>query len=96
MKLVTFVHNNATRIGTLITHNGEERVVDFSQANPNLPKDMIAFLQGGKSTHSAAQQAINKVTESLPLSAVKLLAPIPRPGKIICIGRGQACNSMHS
>ena len=86
MKLVTFVHNGNTRIGALITKDGQERVVDFQQADPSLPTDMLAFLQGGAATHSAAQKAIASATESLPLSTVKILAPIPRPSKIICIG----------
>ncbi|MBA3871064.1 MAG: fumarylacetoacetate hydrolase family protein [Anaerolineae bacterium] len=86
MKLVTFVNNYATHIGALVTRGGEERVIDFNQADPSLPKDMIAFLAGGKAAQSTAQKAIDKAADSLPLSAVKLLAPIPRPGKIICIG----------
>lgn len=86
MKLVTFIHNGTTRIGALISRNGEARIVDFSQADPSLPKEMIAFLQGGKTTMTLAQQAINSAPESLALSTAKLLAPIPCPGKIICIG----------
>lgn len=86
MKLVTFVHNYATHIGALVTRGGEERVIDFSQADHSLPKDMIAFLAGGKAAQSAAQKAIANDAKSLPLSSVKLLAPIPRPGKIICVG----------
>lgn len=86
MKLVTFVHNGNTRIGALITKDGQDRVVDFQQADPSLPTDMLAFLQGGAATHAAAQKAIASATESLPLSTVKILAPIPRPSKIICIG----------
>ena len=86
MKLVSFVHNYATHIGALVTRGGEERIVDFSQADLSLPKDMIAFLAGGKAAQSAAQKAISNASASLALSEVKLLAPIPRPGKIICIG----------
>ncbi len=86
MKLVTFVHNYATHIGALVTRGGEERVIDFSQADHSLPKDMITFLEGGKASLSIAQKAIANDAKSLPLSAVKLLAPIPRPGKIICVG----------
>ncbi|MEZ4667465.1 MAG: fumarylacetoacetate hydrolase family protein [Anaerolineae bacterium] len=86
MKLVSFVHNGATYIGALVTLNGEERVINFKQADPALPTDMIGFLQGGKNTHAAAQKAFANVTTSVPLAEVKLLAPIPRPGKIICIG----------
>ncbi len=83
MKLVTFVSNGATRIGALI---GEDRVVDFSQADASLPKDMIGFLKGSKATQAVAQKAIDGGAKSIALSEVKLLAPIQNPGKIICIG----------
>lgn len=86
MKLVTFVHEGTTRIGALIVSDGQERVVDFSQADPGLPSDMIALLQGGAAALSAANQAVAAATKSVLLSEVTLLAPIPRPGKIICIG----------
>lgn len=86
MKLVTFVQNSSTRIGALVTRNSEERVVDFSQAAPSLPTDMIAFLEGGQAIQAVAQNAIANTADTLPLAAVKLLAPIPRPSKIICIG----------
>ena len=86
MKLVTFVQNGSTRIGALVSRNGEARVVDFSQADSSLPKDMLAFLAGGKATQATAQKAIDSAGDSVPLSSVKLLAPIPRPGKIICVG----------
>lgn len=86
MKLVTFVQNSSTRIGALVTRNSEDRVVDFSQAAPSLPTDMLTFLQGGQATLAAAQTAVANASDSLPLAAVKLLAPIPRPSKIICIG----------
>jgi 2-keto-4-pentenoate hydratase/2-oxohepta-3-ene-1,7-dioic acid hydratase in catechol pathway len=86
MKLVTFVHNGSPRIGALVTNGGQERVVDFQRADASLPTDMLTFLKGGEAVRSAAQKAITTATETLPLSAVKLLAPIPRPGKIICIG----------
>lgn len=86
MKLVTFVHNGNTRIGALVSKDGQDRVVDFQKTDPSLPTDMLAFLQGGATAHAAAQKAIDSATESLAASTVKILAPIPRPGKIICIG----------
>ena len=42
MKLVSFVHNGTTRIGALVMRNGAEGIVDFSQADASLPKDMLA------------------------------------------------------
>jgi 2-keto-4-pentenoate hydratase/2-oxohepta-3-ene-1,7-dioic acid hydratase in catechol pathway len=83
MKLVTFVSNGATRIGALV---GDDRIVDFSQVDASLPTDMLSFLKGGKATQAAAQKAIDGGAKSIALSDVKLLAPIPNPGKIICIG----------
>lgn len=83
MKLVTFVQNGSTRIGALIAG---DRIVDFSQADASLPKDMISFLEGGQATLAQAQKAVAGASHSLPLAAVKLLAPIPHPDKIICIG----------
>ncbi|MBL8154026.1 MAG: fumarylacetoacetate hydrolase family protein [Anaerolineae bacterium] len=86
MKLMTFDFQGRTRIGALIDHTGMHRVVDFSQADPNLPGDMIGLLRGGSAALAAARHAATNPSASLPLSEVKLRAPIPRPGKIICIG----------
>jgi 2-keto-4-pentenoate hydratase/2-oxohepta-3-ene-1,7-dioic acid hydratase in catechol pathway len=81
MKLVTFTRRGSTHIGKLVEHNGAA-VVDLTEAG--LPAEMISFLQGGaplleKAAHVSSDQAV-------PLASVKLHAPIPRPGKIICIG----------
>src|SRR5258708_33816757 len=45
---------------------------------------MLEFLAGGDSLRSIAHQVSTE--EFYPLSAVKLLAPVPVPGKIVCIG----------
>ena len=86
MKLISFIHQNSARTGALVTRDGQERVVDFSQAAPSLPGDMIGLLQGGESALTAARQAATDASSTLALEDVRLLAPIPRPGKIICIG----------
>ncbi len=88
MKLITFVYRNQSRIGALITRDGQEHVVDFSQAVPGLPGDVIELLEAGDAGLAAARGAIASASASatLLLADVKLLAPIPRPGKIICIG----------
>lgn len=85
MRLVTFAHNGATRIGALVdaTH-----VVDFALAAPRLPGDMLSFLAAGAEALVLARTAIAEAPAQArhPLAAVTLKAPIPRPGKIICIG----------
>jgi len=84
MKLVTFTRNAVTHIGKLSTHNGQELVIDLNEAQPSLPATLIAFLEGGESMRKLAEGIPS--TKVYPLSAVKLHAPVPRPGKIICIG----------
>jgi 2-keto-4-pentenoate hydratase/2-oxohepta-3-ene-1,7-dioic acid hydratase in catechol pathway len=86
MKLVTYAHNGAARLGAIATKRGREVVIDLHAADPLLPADMLAFLQGGPSALTLARKAIKSARSGLDLKKVKLLAPIPRPGKIICIG----------
>jgi acylpyruvate hydrolase len=45
---------------------------------------MIAFLEAGNKARSLAEKALSG--KAVKLSTVKLNAPIPRPGKVICIG----------
>ena len=40
MKLATFTHDGATRIGVVTG----EQVVDLATVAPGLPRDMVAFL----------------------------------------------------
>jgi acylpyruvate hydrolase len=82
MKLVTFTNGSGERLGALQGEN----IVDLNQADSRIPADILAFLEAGDSASQLAQAAVNSATQTIPLSSVKLLAPIPRPGKILCIG----------
>ncbi|MBX3086278.1 MAG: fumarylacetoacetate hydrolase family protein [Anaerolineae bacterium] len=86
MKLVTFLYQNRTRLGAL-TASGNE-VVDLNLANNAIPDSIIAFLEAGGQALTLAQQAVSSAPAAATIqrSAVTLKAPIPRPGKIICIG----------
>lgn len=86
MRLVTFVHNGAERLGALVARHDSEFVVDLCAVDPNIPADMLGFLAGGHAAHRQAQHIIDRAESGLALSAIRLKAPIPRPGKIICIG----------
>jgi acylpyruvate hydrolase len=88
MKLVTFLREGKARLGALATINGTESVVDLNRADSKIPATMLEFLDAGESAMKLAQQALGKPpAEAVSArSVVKLLAPIPRPGKIICIG----------
>ncbi len=89
MKLVTFAHQGAERLGVLQSGEGGEWVIDLNQADPRLPADMIGFLQGGAEAMGLAAKAMAAATpaQRLARAAVVLKAPIPRPGKIIAIGQ---------
>lgn len=88
MRLVSFAHNGATHIGTLQSRNEGQSVLDLNRAEPRLPTDMIEFLETGEPAHRLAEEALATAQSSdeLDLSSVTLKAPVPRPGKIICIG----------
>jgi 2-keto-4-pentenoate hydratase/2-oxohepta-3-ene-1,7-dioic acid hydratase in catechol pathway len=84
MQLITFSESNSIRIGAL---EGAE-VVDFSLAARDLPRDMQAFIALGDAGIQQARRAIDRGGGRLPLTAARLLAPLPRPARnIFCIGK---------
>jgi 2-keto-4-pentenoate hydratase/2-oxohepta-3-ene-1,7-dioic acid hydratase in catechol pathway len=80
MKLVTFLYQSEQKIGAVI---GEE-VVNFSSSD--LPKDMIDFIELGEEGLDKATSLIEKSENLLPMNDVKLMAPIPKPNKILAVG----------
>jgi 2-keto-4-pentenoate hydratase/2-oxohepta-3-ene-1,7-dioic acid hydratase in catechol pathway len=98
MKLVTFVHTNRTRLGALLPTERGERVVDLNELDARLPADMLAFLEGGPEMLDLAGHALAAAgpDAGLPLSAVQLKAPIPKPTKIICIGQNYLAHAHES
>lgn len=86
MKLVTFTHDGATRIGVVA---GED-VVDLAAADPSLPREMIAFLEAGAPALEAARRAASGPAAHIPLAQVRLRAPISRPPKFLAIGLNYA------
>lgn len=86
MKLVTFTRHDHTRIGILLDSMGS--ILDLSVAEPKLPTSMIEFLAAGEQAYSLAQAALAAapVNAIIPAGEATLLAPIPRPGKILCMG----------
>lgn len=85
MKLVTFTHNHRTRVGAI----AGDSVVD-SLGNPDIPARMIDFLDTGDSALAALRALIDGGAQRIPLRAVKLEAPVPRPGKYLAISLNYA------
>jgi len=85
---------------------GERRAYDL--AFGRIPRDMIGFLEGGEKAIKAAQQTIEFVQNQRDMAGisgeklryrladVKLLSPIPRPGKILAAGKNYAEHAKES
>ena len=86
MKLVTFDTGNQPRIGIWL--EAQNAILDLSIACPNLPRTMIAFLEAGEPALHQARGALATPlsTALLPSDQAVLLAPVPRPGKLLCMG----------
>ena len=88
MRLVTFFRQNESRLGALHTIDGEDLVFDLKQIEPSLPSEMIEFLRGGTSVLKRAENVLSSASQEqgVRFEKVDLRAPIPHPGKIICVG----------
>ncbi len=85
MKLITYSYENSIHIGAVV---GDE-VVD-STGSLDIPNDMIEFLVAGNTAKKAMQALIDSGDNRIPLVNIKLLAPIPRPGKFLGISLNYA------
>jgi 2-keto-4-pentenoate hydratase/2-oxohepta-3-ene-1,7-dioic acid hydratase in catechol pathway len=85
MKLVTFTHNNQTRVGAVVNNT----VID-SLGCTDIPISMIEFLAAGSKALLAMQHLINHGKKTITLNEVKLNAPVPRPGKYLGISLNYA------
>ena len=80
MKLARFTHQGRTRVGAVV----DDRIVDGA-LDPELPQDMPALLQSGKEGRRRLLELAADQAHCLPLSEVRLEAPIARPGKYLAI-----------
>ncbi len=98
MKLVTFAAAGRTRLGALRAIEGREKVFDLHALDSRLPDNSIAFLEGGAATLGLAQQALAGASpeQGVALGGMKLLSPLPKPGKLICIGQNYLEHAMES
>ncbi len=85
MKLITFSYQGIVRIGAVVG----EQVVD-ALGHKHIPQSMLAFLTAGHSALEAMQSLMDSQQARLDFEQVKLLAPIPRPGKFLAISLNYA------
>ncbi len=83
MRLVTFEHDGSVRTGALLPG---DRVLDLPAADASVPADMVGLLASGSLERVRDLVGRASPGAGLPLADVRLLAPVPDPGKILCIG----------
>jgi acylpyruvate hydrolase len=77
-----------------LRHEGD--IDELTVADLRVPGDLLGLLRGGAAAMAAARRALQFVEEQgparrseglcHPLEQVELLAPILRPGKVVCVG----------
>ncbi|MDR0436131.1 MAG: fumarylacetoacetate hydrolase family protein [Propionibacteriaceae bacterium] len=88
MRLVRFERGEGVRLGALVADG--DAILDLSVAHPGLPKRMEELLAAGPAVWDAVRAAVIR-SDALPAALVaraevRLLAPIPRPRNIYCVG----------
>jgi 2-keto-4-pentenoate hydratase/2-oxohepta-3-ene-1,7-dioic acid hydratase in catechol pathway len=85
MRLLSFESNGRARVGVRL---GDE-VVDLARIAPSLPHDIRTLLAAGPEALAAAEAAAHRAGPDarLPLETIRHLVPIPRPDKIIGLGK---------
>jgi len=83
MRLVTFERDGRSRTGALLAGG---RVLDLPAADPAIPPDMVGLLAGGHLPRVRELVVDPSPAATCDGAAVRLLAPVPNPGKIVCVG----------
>ena len=81
------------RLATLQTPAGPrpaalvgDHFVDLLATDPGLPPSVRQILGSDAASHKKVQAAAREATVKIPSSEARLLAPVPDPQKIVCIG----------
>ncbi|MCC6455493.1 MAG: hypothetical protein IT328_11155 [Caldilineaceae bacterium] len=98
MKLATYRDGSATKVGVVV----DDRIYDLAAAlaaaggDAGVAASTLSFLAAGDAAVRAAQNAIDSAGNNAalvkPLSAVKLAAPLPCPGKLLCLAGNYAAH----
>ncbi len=83
MKLITYSRNQSISCGIL----ADEGVIDIPSAWPwpNPPRSIREILQHGPSCLAKLAELADSADGFIPLNSVELLAPIPRPPKVLAL-----------
>jgi 2-keto-4-pentenoate hydratase/2-oxohepta-3-ene-1,7-dioic acid hydratase in catechol pathway len=86
MKLASFELAGRESVGVVVG----DRLIDLSRVAPDLPGDMRDFIREWPRISETVSQLVTPMEATLNLADVRLLAPVPRPQKILAIGLNYA------
>lgn len=81
MQVLRFAAEGRETVGVL----SDGKVYDLADLVPGTSGDMIDVLKAGPALMEEARRSLQGA-QGLPLESVKVLSPIERPGKFICMG----------
>lgn len=92
MRIVSFSHNGLNKIGCPT----DNKVIDLSIADPSLPTNLLALLELGSEAMKQAKTASKSASSDafISIDDISYLPLIPRPPKVICIGRNYAAHAI--
>jgi 2-keto-4-pentenoate hydratase/2-oxohepta-3-ene-1,7-dioic acid hydratase in catechol pathway len=87
MRLASYKGSDGSARSAVVVKRGRgDQVIDLNEASGGkLPADLLTLLQGGDRALNAARKIAKGRAEGKALGRVRLLAPLQRPGKLICI-----------
>ena len=88
MRLVTYSRDGSVCCGLMSDGGIIDIVADWGGDNP--PRCAVEILRRGQQCLDKIRKLTNKATNVLPVDSVKLLAPIPRPGKVLALAGNYA------
>jgi acylpyruvate hydrolase len=88
MRLVMFSDGGPVRLGIEASRQGRNGVLDASRAQPDLPASIVELLAAGDAAMDAARRLLVQTERRwwLDMSDIALHAPVPVPGKLLCLG----------
>ena len=86
MKLATYSDRGIVKLGAI----KGDGVVDLRKHLPALPAGMIELIAQWPGVQSQVREAAEEAAPDVALAGVRLLAPVPRPGKVMAIGLNYA------
>jgi 2-keto-4-pentenoate hydratase/2-oxohepta-3-ene-1,7-dioic acid hydratase in catechol pathway len=91
VRLITFQGPLGPRVGAV----RDGRYVDLERVDPTLPRSIKELLSGGDEMLRRAAKALT-FGETIDPQTVQLLAPVPDPQKVICVGLNYADHARES